>query len=465
MLLTISTSARPATDLGYLLHKNPAGVHTRELSFGKAHVFYPEASEARCTAALLLDIDPVGLVRGSGRGDSGAPAGQYVTDRPYVASSFLSVAIARLFGTALSGRSKERQELAGSAIPLGFQISSLPCRGGPELLNRLFEPLGYAVSAEGRRLDEKFPEWGESRYFRVTLRARHKLADALSHLYVLIPVLDDDKHYWVSQPEVEKLLAHGEGWLAGHPERDLITRRYLRHQRPLTREALSRLRADEEIEPVDAVARDREEEVLEKPLSLQEQRMGAVLGALKAAGAASVLDLGCGEGSLLRLLAKERAFTSIIGMDASVRALQKARDRLKLDRAPEAQKERIKLFHGALTYRDSRLSGFDAAALVEVIEHLDPPRITAFERVVFEFARPKAVIVTTPNVEYNVHFAGLPAGKLRHRDHRFEWTRAEFRTWVEGISSRFGYEARLVPIGEDDSQTGPPTQMTVFSKP
>jgi 3' terminal RNA ribose 2'-O-methyltransferase Hen1 len=273
MLLTISTTYQPATDLGYLLFKNPARAQRVELSFGTAHVFYPEASDERCTAALLLDVDPVGLVRGRrGPEGEGGLLAQYVNDRPYVASSFLSVAIAQLFGTAMTGRSKERPELAATPIPLEARLAVVPCRGGADLLRRLFEPLGYAVTAEPHALDETMPEWGESRYFTVTLTAEKRVAELLTHLYVLIPVLDNEKHYWVGDDEVEKLLRHGEGWLATHPEREAITQRYLRYQRSLVRDAISRLVTEEEPdeEEVGVAARDAEEGVLEQPLSLNE---------------------------------------------------------------------------------------------------------------------------------------------------------------------------------------------------
>jgi len=388
-----------------------------------------------------------------------------VNDRPYAASSFLSVAIARTFGTAMTGRSKERQELADMPLPLEAQISALPCRGGESLLRRLFEPLRYEVTASGHPLDEKFPEWGESKYFTVTLKTTARLSDLLTHLYVLIPVLDDDKHYWVGDAEIEKLLRHGEGWLREHPERELITNRYLKHQKRLAREALSRLIGDEE-PTADEVAEThaREEEAIEKPLSLAEQRMGAVIAVLRGSDAKRVLDLGCGEGRLLRELLKDKSFAEIVGMDVSHRALDFASQKLRLEDLPPIQKQRIRLIHGSLTYRDKRLGGYDAATVVEVIEHQDPPRLAAFERVLFEFARPQTVIVTTPNVEYNVKFETLPAGKMRHKDHRFEWTRAEFQTWSNTIANRFGYSVRFLTIGPEDSVVGSPTQMGIFGR-
>jgi 3' terminal RNA ribose 2'-O-methyltransferase Hen1 len=365
----------------------------------------------------------------------------------------------------MSGKSKERQQLADTALPLEARIAVLPCRGGEDLLRRLFEPLGYEVAATRHPLDPKFPEWGESAYFTVALTATIRLSDLLTHLYVLVPVLDDDKHYWVGDAEVEKLLRHGEGWLREHPERELITNRYLKHQRRLTREALSRLIGEEDPEPdVVAETHAREEEAIEKPISLAEQRMGAVMAALRSSGAKRVVDLGCGEGRLLRELLRDKTFDEIVGLDVSHRVLEIAAQKLRLEDLPRMQKDRIRLIHGSLMYRDKRLGGYDAASVVEVIEHQDPPRLAAFERVLFEFARPQTVVVTTPNVEYNVKFETLPAGKLRHKDHRFEWTRAEFRTWAEGIGKRFGYSVRFLPIGPEDSSLGSPTQMGVFGR-
>jgi 3' terminal RNA ribose 2'-O-methyltransferase Hen1 len=466
MLLTISYAGNPATDLGYLLHKSPFRVHSLDQAFGKAHVFYPEATPERCTAALLLDIDPIGLVRNR-RGPSGEGNAleQYVNDRPYTASSFLSVAIARTFGTAMTGRSKERQELADKALTLDARIAVVPCRGGEDLLRRLFEPLGYEVTASRHSLDERFPEWGESPYFTVNLKAAVRLSDLLTHLYVLMPVLDDDKHYWVGDAEVEKLLRHGEGWLREHPERELITNRYLKHQKRLAREALSRLIGEEEPE-ADEVAEThaREEETIEKPISLAEQRIGSVIAAVRSSGARRIIDLGCGEGRLLREFLKDRTLTEIVGLDVSHRSLEIASQKLRLESLPRIQKGRICLIHGSLTYRDKRLAGYDAATVVEVIEHQDPPRLAAFERALFEFARPQTVVVTTPNVEYNIKFETLPAGKLRHKDHRFEWTRAEFQSWANGIAGRFGYSVRFLPIGPEDPALGSPTQMGIFDR-
>ncbi|MCY4058515.1 MAG: 3' terminal RNA ribose 2'-O-methyltransferase Hen1 [Gammaproteobacteria bacterium] len=446
MLLTISTTHSPATDLGYLLHKNPARVQAFDLSFGKAHVFYPQATEERCTAALLLDVDPVALVRGRG-----SMTTDYVNDRPYVASSFLSVAIARVFGSALGGRCRDRPELVAKPLPLVAGIAALPCRSADEV-RELFEPLGYEVDFEPG-------DDASGSYRNVTLSGRKPLAEVLTHLYVLVPVLDGRKHYWVGDAEVDKLIARGEGWLEDHPRRDLIVRRYLKRRDNLTREALARLADDE-----DTVSPDDDRPGAEAFVTLADARLAAVTRALKESNAARVIDLGCGEGRLVEQLLADPQFQEIVAMDASVRALETASRRLRLDRMPDRQRRRIKLLQGTMTYRDRRMQGFDAVAVVEALEHLEPERLGTFERVLFEFAKPETVVVTTPNREYNVRYPGIPAGGLRHPDHRFEWTRSEFAAWADTVAAKHGYSVALESVGDVDGALGAPTQMGRFRR-
>jgi 3' terminal RNA ribose 2'-O-methyltransferase Hen1 len=463
MLFTVSTTHQPATDLGYLLHKNPARLQTEELPFGKAYVFYPDASIDLCTVALMVEIDPVALVRGRKSAGASGQLDQYVNDRPYAANSFLSVALGRVFSTAMSGRSKDRPKLAETAIPLTAHLPVIAARGGEDLVKRLFEPLGYSVELQGSQLDDKFPEWGGSPYVALTIAGTVRLQDLLTHLYVLIPVLDNEKHYWVANDEIEKLLKRGEGWLSIHPEKDLIVSRYLKRQGNLTREALSRLLADDALDDEPDEIPSTESPATEGTRSLHDQRLQTVLSVIRDTGAKRVVDLGCGEGKLLKLLLSEKQFETILGMDVSWRSLENAKQRLRLDDLPERQRGRIELIQGSLTYRDQRLNGFEAAAIVEVIEHLDAPRLATFERIVFDFARPKHVVLTTPNAEYNAVFETLPAGEFRHGDHRFEWKRAEFESWANGVAERFGYGVRFEPVGPVDAGRGAPTQMAVFS--
>jgi len=468
MLLTISTDDRPATDLGYLLHKHPGNVRTVPFPFGDAHVFFPEASDGRCTAAVLVEVDPVGLARRRGRtGKESFSLAGYVNDRPYAASSFLSVVIGKVFGTAMSGRCDQRPELVARPLPFEVEIPVLPVRGGEPVLRSLFEPLGYRVEATPVPLDEAFPDWGPSRYWAVRLAGEVRLADLLSHLYVLLPVLDDDKHYWVGEDEARKLLDKGGAWLASHPAREVISRRYLKHRRSLADDVLARLADDGPAAPADGDVDelcDREEDQVEQRISLNEQRIDAVVAVVKGAGATRVIDLGCGEGRLVQALLRVPTISHVAGADVSTRALDRAADRLHLDELPDRQRDRVALIQAGLTYRDGRFAGFDAATLVEVVEHLDEPRLDALEQVVFGHASPPAVVVTTPNREHNVRFESLPAGQLRHRDHRFEWSRAEFAHWTNRVAGAHGYQVRIEPIGPDDDEVGPPTQMAVFTR-
>lgn len=467
MLLSITTTHQPASDLGYLLAKHPDRIQSFELNFGQAHFFYPEVRNDLCRACLLVELDPIYLTR---RGQTVRDAGAlypYVNDRPYVASSFLCVALSQVLRSAIGGKCKERPDLAAQPIPLRAELSVVRCRGGEEFLRRLFEPLGYRVEAAPLPLDPHFEEWGPSPYFRVSVEAETTLAQLLTHLYVLLPVLDHDKHYWVGEDEVDKLIRHGEGWLETHPERNRITRGYLKQRPSLVRLALARLVEDED-EGSDDISRskstDEREAAVERPLGLHDTRLKTVALLLKEAGCRRVVDLGCGEGRLLRRLLEDRHFTEVVGLDASVRALEIAHSRLKLDELPEAQRQRIRLLHGALTYRDARIEGFDAAAVVEVIEHLDPPRLRAFERVLFGCAKPGLVLLTTPNREYNAKWPALGADELRHPDHRFEWTRAEFAAWAGEVAARHAYAVEIRPLGPSDPDVGAPSQLALFRK-
>ncbi|WP_194909139.1 3' terminal RNA ribose 2'-O-methyltransferase Hen1 [Catenulispora rubra] len=560
MLLTITATPPPgadwpATDLGFLLHKNPERVQAFDVTYGKAHVFYPAAGPQECTAALLLEVDPIALVRGRGRNSPDFALSQYVNDRPYAASSLLASALGHVFRSALRGRCDQRPELAASALPLRIEVPALICRE-PELAALLFEPLGWTVEAEPVALDPAFPDWGASRYTKLTLTGTLRLSDALSHLFVLLAALDGAKHYWVASDEVDKLVRVGEGWLGTHPLRAMIARRYLARRQPLVREALARLAEVDDVEPealdnavgfeedaveligaasadsatanapATATATDpaaetaaaanpaaetaetaetasvsqktphpprgltnRQEEGApgdyaqesaaapaevnesdpklghpsERKLSLATARRAAVVEALHEVDAARVLDLGCGEGALLRDLLKDKAFSEVVGIDVSARALQMAARKLRVDRLPDRVRARLTLRQGALTYTDARLAGYDAAVLMEVIEHVDPYRLPALEHAVFRAAHPRAVVVTTPNVEFNVRYETLEAGRFRHADHRFEWTRAEFRDWAERVAAAHGYDVRFKPVGEIDPELGPSTQLALFT--
>jgi len=452
MLLTITYTGKDTHNLGYLLYKNPSRPQTFELNHGKAHIFYPEVSNERTTAALLLDIDPIDLARGK-VGSTFGGLFDYVNDRPYVSSSFMSTAISKVFGTAITGRADDHQSLSDTPLSLSATITMLPCRGEQSKLHSVFEPLGYTVQYETFVSDKKFLHWGDSKYINLTISGNVRLRDLLKHIYVLLPVFDRQKHYWVGPAEVEKLLRIGEGWLPDHPERAYITGRYLNRRTSLVNMAFERLTtAAEDTKP----AEDKPEKQ-----SLNTMRLAGVVAALKNSGAKRVIDIGCGEGRLLKLLTKERQFTNITGVDVSHVALKRANAKLKLEQAGEYMADRVQLLQGSLTYKDSRFAGYDAACVIEVIEHLDISRLAAFERVLFEFAKPPVVILTTPNREYNANYENL-GEDMRHGDHRFEWTRAEFKAWATNVADKFGYTVEFSETGDMDETHGAPTQMGVF---
>ncbi|MCC5815463.1 MAG: 3' terminal RNA ribose 2'-O-methyltransferase Hen1 [Leptospira sp.] len=464
MILTISTNYNPATDLGFLLHKHPDKFQTFDLSFGKAHIFYSECSDSKASINLLLDIDPIDLVRKARKhGLDGFALGNYVNDRPYVASSFMSVAISKLFSSALNGKCKEKPELVNTKIPLQVSITSIPApRGGDRLIRKLFKPLGYQILTKRIMLDEKFPEWGESKYFSLQLENTITIKDLLSHLYVLIPTLDSDKHYFISEDEINKLLSKGEGWLQEHPERDLIVRRYLINLNSLSNIAIARLNEGNVNEFIEDELKENSADKSKKE-SLNEKRMQLVLEKLLESGAKRILDLGCGDGKLLKELLKYQKFTEIVGMDVSYNELIKAKDRLHWEDLPHKMKEKIKLYQGSLTYSDNRLLGYDAAAVVEVIEHLDLNRLSSFEKVLFGIAKPNTIILTTPNKEYNVIYENLDGSSMRHDDHRFEWNRKEFTDWAEKVAKKYSYTVNFYPIGDELDTIGAPTQMAIFN--
>jgi 3' terminal RNA ribose 2'-O-methyltransferase Hen1 len=369
----------------------------------------------------------------------------------------LAVAMKEAFRTALTGRCDARPDLASTRIPLELRVPALRCKGGPDVARRVFEPLGWTVDVIQMPLDP--PEWGDSWYLDVTLTGTFTVKDALNHLYVLLPVLDDAKHYWVSTDEVDKLIRAGGDWLAGHPEKALITRRYLAHQRALTESALARLaEAGEDLDNAVGSGDEEEDEVARKPLAVL--RREAILAVLHDKRARTVGDFGCGSGALTGELVKDKDIDLVVATDVSARALQLAARRLRLDRPHDNSK--IRVFQSALTYRDDRLAGLDAAVLMEVIEHVDEDRLPALERAVFGFAAPATIVVTTPNAEYNILYPELTG--MRHPDHRFEWTRAEFGQWADRVCADYDYRVTHHAVGEPSENTGAPTQLAIFTK-
>lgn len=459
MLLTITYEGENTQEISYLLYKNPSKKQEFEISAGRVCVFYPELSDGKTTVALLLDLNPIDLARGKSESDRGLF--DYVNDRPYTACSFLSTAIVRVLGTAMSGRCPQRQELANSRLNLTAKVYSLPCTQ-ENLPNEIFEPLGYSVKFERGLLDENFPEWGESPYINLEISGKVRLSELLSHLYVLIPVFDRQKHYYISEAEIDKLLSHGGQWLANHPYRDKIVYRYFAMKKSYARTAIDRLLENSREEtPEKQIS---QEEDTEKRVPLNEQRLETVKNLVVKSGAKSVIDMGCGYGKLTKKLLTETKIENITAFDVSAHVLEKAKTMLHYETMSEYRKSRLNLMQASLTYTDKKFKGFDCACIVEVMEHLEKSAIPAFERVVFEYAVPKTVIITTPNRDYNVNYEFLREDSLRHPDHRFEFSREDFGNWTEEICRKFGYTVEITGVGENIDGLGQPTQIGVFRK-
>lgn len=459
VLLTLTAHADDALDdardLGHLLHKHPDRVQQADLPVGTAHVLYPVATAQECTVALVLEVDPVDLVRGR-RFHSAFTLGEYVNDRPYAASSLLAVALRGVFSTALAGTSRSHPELARTPLSLEIRVPVVPAREGVDLVARLFGPLGWQVEATPVPLDDALTGWGDSAYVDLRLTGRQRLADALSHLYVLLPVLDGSKHYWVGTAEVDKLLRHASSWLTTHPDREFITERYLGHRRDQVADATDRLASLDDTAPAAVPAAPT--------TPLKQIRVETVVGVLVENQVATVVDLGCGEGRLIRELSADNRFTSILGTDVSAAAVERAERALHLDELSDRERDRIALVQSSVTYRDDRVAGRDAAVLMEVVEHLDPDRLPDAARAVFGHARPGLVVVTTPNADFNARYPDLAPGAMRHPDHRFEWTRAEFAHWAEEVTGAYGYTVEYRDVGEPDPDLGPPTQLALFRR-
>lgn len=421
----------PATDLGYLLHKHPDRVQEFTTTQGTATVFYPEATPERCRAVLHVDGDGVTPERSS-------DSDRYVNDLPYAASSRLVVAIGKVFGDALAGRCTARPELADMAWPLTVRLPAVRVRG-PHGPDELFGPLGWTLGVVPQPLTP--PEWGDSDYATITLTGTQRVSDALRHLCVLLPALSDSKHYFVSDAEVERLLHLGAGWLATHPLRAAIVETGLKRIRPLADDALARLGVAETTDPP---ARE----------SLARKRLSAVVDLVRASGARSVLDVGCGEGRLLAGLAASEGATRLAGVDVSTAELRRARGRLERWRS-------VDLWQSSLMYRDPRCRGFDTVVLMEVIEHIDPDRLPVATDSVFGDMEPETVIVTTPNRDHNSVYG---VDGFRHPDHRFEFSRSEFAQWAAAVAAEHRYAVELGTIGEPVKGHGSPTQTAVLRR-
>jgi 3'' terminal RNA ribose 2''-O-methyltransferase Hen1 len=456
MLLTITYKGKDTQDLGYMLFKNPNRPQSVKLTTGSAYVYYPKVSDEETTIALLLDINSLDLAKGE-KGKDVQPQSlfDYVNDRPYVASSFLATAMNKVFGTAISGRGDEYQELVDSKLNLSATIHMFPCPVDKERINKVFEPLGYEVNYETFLLDNKFPEWGDSKYVNLTVSGNVVLRDLLKQIILLIPVFDKFKHYDVSnQDELNKLLKLGDGWLSDHPEKDFIVNRYLQFKKGLVNKAQEHLKSD-----VDEIEESIDKAVTEKEESLNTTRFNSVINELIKIEAKSVLDIGCSNGKLLEAIRDKMPNIKLAGIDVHLKAVSIA-DKM----ANKKDLDKIDFFQSSILYKDKRFKGYDAVTAIEVMEHIDEFKLYLFEKVLFGYINPRVAILTTPNKDYNENYDNINNKGLRHFDHRFEFTKREFESWVTKICSKYGYIYFFKSIGKADEKDQQPTLMVTFMK-
>lgn len=482
MYFSLTSIGPAAADLSFLLRKHPDKVQRFDLPTGVATVFFPESSAERAEMTMVLTVDPIELIRNKSiRHGAGFPLGQFVNDRPYATTSLVSHAVAKVFSSAMTGGLASDPEAPFRRTDITLRLPALPVvahreLAGADLVRALFEPLGWTIAATPLPADPQHPEWGDSRYLDVTLSAHTTVADALRQFCALVPVVTDAQHYWVSSNQAEALVRLGtligseasseppadlasRSWLAGHSLAELIVRRYLVHQRDLVDECWALLGGLPDAEGETGHA----EKVTQRAPRLADLRSAAIHAQLSGLGATSVVDMGCGEGALLRVLSRDASFRRLIGTDVDSRALRRAAESLNLFDADERLRDRVQLLHSSATYRDDRLKGADALVLMEVIEHLDADRLPTLVDTVFGFTRPGHVLVSTPNIEYNAFYPTPFETGYRHSDHRFEFTRAEFEEWASGIGEAYGYTVRFAGIGEADPEHGASTQMAVFT--
>lgn len=461
MLIAITVTGKDAKSLSYILGKHPDHVFIREFSAGNMTVSFPEYSDERATAALLIQVDTIGMVRGEWKGVSAS----YIDPRPYVSSSLTSVALKEAYRSSFTTKSKEPAVAAmmERELPISVEFSSLWCKIGEEGIRTLFEPLGYSVACRELPFASDWLEGERSALFNATLTGKQTIAALLNHLYVLLPVIGKGKHYFVEEAEVAKLLQHGAGWLENHPAKERIVSRYLVHRRSLIEEALEQLAGEESDDPAEENARESE---FERPIRLQEERLQTAMAVLKTLDPPPLRigDLGCGTGDFMRIIMDERMPAEVVGMDVSSRSIQIAEKKLRIATRPEWQRPKVSLLHGSLVYTDLRLKELDTLVLLEVIEHVDPPKLPIIEHNIFEYLKPCHVMISTPNKEYNPLFPNMEKDRFRHDDHRFEWTREEFRRWTSAIIEKYPYTVEIYPVGKQDEQAGPPTQMAVFRR-
>lgn len=446
MLLTINCEGPDAMDLSWLLHKRPNRFQAFNLGYGKAFVFFTEYSQNSCTACLLLEIMPDALndLCKSKDGEF-----QYVNSRQYLSSSLLAGAIGKAYSSAIKGTCQDKPDLVGKKHGFKVRINNFSCRLNPIFIDRIFSPLGYQIEWRNIQINDEYCTGGFI-CGDLQLSIDATLQEILSHLYILLPVFDRQTHFWLDESQLQKFIRHCQGWLGRHPEKRLIINEYFG---PVSELKYRLMKHFGVIRPLADKSRTP---------TFNQMRRSAISDVIAASGAKTIIDLGCGDGSFVFSLHGQNRYEKLAGMDASAQNIENARK--KFDSPFFHRRKSPEFFIGSITYRDKRISGYDAVILSEVIEHFEPERMDGVMRNILGEARPKLFVMTTPNKAYNQEFPFLEAGEFRHPDHRHEFGEDEFISFCEKYAAVFGYDLEISHVGVELSRIGSPTFMGIFKK-
>ncbi|MBW4084382.1 3' terminal RNA ribose 2'-O-methyltransferase Hen1 [Paenibacillus sp. S150] len=476
MHLIIRVTGAGAGMLSRLLAKNPDNLYDRMEKEARVRIAFTASSEQEAEAVIYVTPDPVELVKGASSAHNDIT--QYINDREFVVSSLFCTYIRSALGTALNGKTKEaylpwvNRKLA-LELTFGPVASNLP----DHALEDLFIPLGYEVVLERGDAAYAFELKSRSSVRYIKLKGIQTLQTALRQLFVLIPALDDYKHYYISDDEVDKIRRYGDGWLENHPQRALILKRTLRFAGAIKHYEDQMAGDGQQAEngasgeapgiaepfaaPAEASAGTGAAEA--PKARLNDLRYAAIADTVeRLAARRSIVDFGSGGGKLSARLSSVPGVQEIKAVEPSAAAQLRAMDRFaKLEGRPGAiVPEPVT---GSLFYYDEALRGKDVMILCEVIEHIDERRLNRVMETIFHEYAPGTLIITTPNKEYNALYQ-MEHEKLRHRDHRFEWDREAFGAWCSCWTSAYNYSVRLSGIGEFAQEYGYPTQMAIFTK-
>lgn len=444
MQLSLNVKGNGAEAVSYLLAKNPNNLYERDEKGFKVRSVYSVFTKEEVKYLIYVKPDPIDLVRSS---PQVYDISHYINDREFAVSSLFVSAIRKALGTALNGKPQEEyvqwvEHRFDMEVAFGPIATDLP----DGELAELFKPIGYNVEIKRAASTLR----SKSSALFITLTGKQTIQNLLKHLFILIPVIDNYKHYFIDEREIEKVDRYGEGWLDAHPLKQFIVKRALRFQNLIRQSKFY----DRE--------RHNQENRETKKIRLNELRYEKIVDFIRTIPKRdTVVDLGAGEGKLSVKLGYLDGVKEILSVEPSNKSRVRAIQRFEEAEGTDGFTLPTSLA-GSLFYFDDRLVNKDIMVLCEVIEHIDEYRIPKMMEAIFRSYQPRVLIVTTPNQEYNVIYDMDET--MRHHDHRFEWTRDDFQENCEQWIKESPYYIQFEGIGEEHPEYGTPTQMAIFRR-